>query len=64
MPYFYLLGILAFIGEFIPVVGNLIAFFPIALVVLATSSENFVWITLIMIVIQGCRATSSPQDHE
>jgi predicted PurR-regulated permease PerM len=56
VPYFYLLGILAFIGEFIPVVGNLIAFFPIALVVLATSSENFIWITLIMIVIQGLQS--------
>lgn len=56
VPYFYLLGILAFIGEFIPVVGNLIAFVPIALVVLATASDKFIWIVLIIVVIQGIQS--------
>jgi predicted PurR-regulated permease PerM len=53
IPYFYLLGILAFIGEFIPVVGGLIAFTPIALVVLATASDKFIWIVLIIVVLQA-----------
>nr|MDQ3022963.1 AI-2E family transporter [bacterium] len=53
VPYALLLGILAFIGEFIPVVGNLIAFVPIALITLATVPGSFIWITIIVVVIQG-----------
>jgi predicted PurR-regulated permease PerM len=53
VPYALLLGILAFIGEFIPVVGNLIAFVPIALLVLVTVPDRFIWIVLIIVVIQG-----------
>lgn len=56
VPYALLLGILAFIGEFIPVVGNLIAFVPIVLLVLVTVPESFLWITLILVVLQGLQS--------
>jgi predicted PurR-regulated permease PerM len=53
VKYAFLLGILAFVGEFIPVVGNLIAFVPIALITLVTVPERFIWIALLMVVVQG-----------
>lgn len=52
IDYALLLGLFAFAGEFVPVLGPWLAFVPIALVVLATSPISFIWIALIFLLIQ------------
>jgi len=56
VPYSLLLGILAFIGEFIPVVGGLMAFIPIVLIVLITAPAKLIWIVVIIAIIQGLQS--------
>lgn len=52
IDYALLLGLLAFAGEFVPVLGPWLAFVPIALVVLATAPFSFIWIAIIFLLIQ------------
>jgi len=52
IDYALLLGLLAFAGEFVPVLGPWLAFVPIALVVLATVPFSFIWIAIIFLLIQ------------
>ena len=52
LPYALLLGVLSFVGEFIPVIGSWISFAIIALVTLATDPLDLPWIIVLTIIIQ------------
>lgn len=52
IDYALLLGLFAFAGEFVPVLGPWLAYVPITVVVLATEPFSFIWITIIFLLIQ------------
>jgi len=52
IDYALLFGLVAFAGEFIPVLGPWLAFFPIALIVLATDPYKLLWICVLFLAIQ------------
>lgn len=52
IDYALLLGLLAFAGEFIPVLGPWMAFFPTALIVLATDPMKIIVVVLFYLAIQ------------
>jgi predicted PurR-regulated permease PerM len=52
VPFAVILGILACVGEFIPVVGPWIAFVPIALVALSCGPVALLWVVVAVVVIQ------------
>lgn len=53
VDYALLLGLLAFAGEFVPVIGPWLALLPTAVIVLATSPISlFIWVCMLYIAIQ------------
>ncbi len=54
VKYAVLLGLLAFVGEFIPVIGpTVLAYCPIALIILLTGTPaTWFWVTLLFVLIQ------------
>lgn len=52
VPFAILLGLLAFVGEFIPVIGPWMAFVPTALIVLATDPVKIIVVGIFLILIQ------------
>jgi predicted PurR-regulated permease PerM len=52
IDYALLLGLLAFAGEFIPVLGPWLAFAPTAVIVLATNPYMLIWVVILYIAIQ------------
>lgn len=52
IDYALLLGLLACAGEFIPVLGPWLAFFPTAIIILATNPGMFIWVAAFYIAIQ------------
>ena len=53
VPFALVLGLIVFIGEYIPIVGNMIAFIPIAIVAFANDPIDLIWVTVITLVIQA-----------
>lgn len=47
-----LLGILACLGEFIPVIGAWVAFIPAALIALANGPVTLLWVVILTIIVQ------------
>ena len=52
VDYALLLGLLAFAGEFIPVLGPWLAFAPTAVIVMATNPYMILWVAILYIAIQ------------
>lgn len=52
VPFSILLGILAGLGEFVPVIGAWVSFVPIALVALTTGPVALVWVIILSSVVQ------------
>jgi len=52
LPFAGVLGLIAFLGEFVPVIGAWIAFSLMAVVAIATDPWDLLWICIIMIVSQ------------
>jgi predicted PurR-regulated permease PerM len=52
VPFSILLGILACLGEFVPVIGAWVAFVPIALAALTTGPVALLWVIILSIVVQ------------
>lgn len=52
VPFSVLLGILACLGEFIPVIGAWVAFVPTALIALTCGPVTLLWVVILTVVVQ------------
>ena len=53
VDYALVLGLTAGIFELIPIVGSYLGAVPVAIIVLATAPEKFIWVALLYLIVQG-----------
>ncbi|MBR49671.1 MAG: hypothetical protein CL734_05575 [Chloroflexi bacterium] len=53
VDYGLVLGLTAGIFELIPIVGSYLGAVPVAIIVLATAPEKFIWVALLYLIVQG-----------
>ena len=53
VDYGLVLGLTAGIFELIPIVGSYLGAVPVAIIVLATDPEKFIWVALLYLIVQG-----------